>query len=333
MRNIESTNWRLPSRLTTPADRMLMAAKRRMTTMLTVLLSVFSFSLLTGGVLAATIGDGSSGGTLGLILIFSAILILVVGILLIAGHAIPPHPAAVGGFMAAVLFLVVLAFVVPSIYPATASVVSAPPAAQLSSYIVLPAQTGCSLNTITNTVTCTLMYNSTSNYLAVAATNVSGHVPTAALAGWILVGFHSARVDALNSTYGFNYQVASIPTITSVGATPTVYSPTVGYIAATSTASGVWKMFWGSGSAANLNPLQAAPSITTGFTPSQVGIASFGSATDYLHLSLPGTNSTSFPTTAYSALTAFGSYTSTVTIQNSTPITFTLVVTIIGENT
>ena len=132
--------------------------------------------------------------------------------------------------------------------------------------------------------------------------------------------------------------ISSVPTTSTAGSTPTVYSPVLGYTIATGSAPGIWQSYWGAGSTANLKPTNVAPTSTSALTPSSLGIAAFGGGVDVLHVSLPGSNSTfapTWPTTGTAAATNLGvslysSYTLTISVGNSNPATFTLTLVLIG---
>lgn len=272
----------------------------------------------------------------GSLLVILGLVLIILFAILLAARAIPAHPKSIGGIMAVIAVLLLGGFFVMStVNLPTGSVANAPSAASLTSYLtttIVPS--GCSVVQSTNTETCNVVYNYTASQFYTCASNASaGATRTAcALHNYIVVSVHSARTDTLNATYGFTYQEASVATVVTTGSTPTVYSPCVGYVPATSTASGIWKAYWSQGSQSTLNPTQAAPSVTTGWTPSLYAINSFGSATQQLHLSLPGSNSTSAPAAMYAAMTLYTSYSFTFTVGNSTPSTFTLTIVLLGES-
>ena len=266
---------------------------------------------------------------LGSVLFLTGLVVLVIGGLLFAFKAIPPQPNHVGGWIGIAVVLILIGLFAAQFTSAPTAAIVQVPGATVSSYIVssgLPS--GCTVNSVTATETCDAVYNYTSGAFAISATNTD----TFKLPTYILFDIHSARTDGLNQTAGISYAVSSVATVTTTGSNPTTYSPIVGYVPASGTSNGVWKAYWGSGSAANLNPSNNAPTSASGWTPSMVGIAAFGGSSNTLHISLPGGNSTSAPAALYSALTLYGSYSMTVTVSGSTPSTFTLTMVIIGEH-
>lgn len=274
---------------------------------------------------------------IGSFLVVGGLLVLIIFAVLLAARAIPAHPKSIGGIFAVIAILLLGGFVVMSaiVIPGSAVPTATGTGAQVSSYLtttIIPA--GCSVVQSTNTETCDVVYNYTASQFYTCASNTTaGATRTAcALHNYIVVTVHSARTDVLNATYGFPYAVSSVSTVVTTGASPVVYSPEVGYVPATSTASGIWKAQWGTGSASGLNPTQAAPAVTTGWTPSIVGINSFGSASPQLHVSLPGSNSTSAPAAMYAAMTLFTPYSMSFTVGNSSPTTFTLTLILLGES-
>lgn len=267
------------------------------------------------------------------------------GVVILAGglaylfwkHSVPAMKR--GGIVAGLGLVIVIVGVLGATLTPTATTGStAPPPSggAVSSYVSstpsLP--TGCTLNSAlsTPTVTCTTVYNYTSNYFAIQASNATTfHSPTA-----LFLAIHSARTDGINRTFGFNYQVLSIPTANSLGANPQTYS-LLGFTPATSTANGQWLVSWGgvggnAGSAAGQLSTVNAPSVSTNLGVNTVGIGSFSSSTPYLHVVLAGSNGTSAPATFYSALQTFTPYSVTIGVSSSTPASFLLNFIVIGEH-
>lgn len=269
------------------------------------------------------------------------IFILAIGL---AFHWIKGQPKALaGGFILFALLAVIGIVVASGVAQSTPGQVVTNPAATLSSYLIQynSAGKGCSINTATNTETCTVVWNYTSSIMYVAPSNGSTSGSSGACAGtcqnWIAIGVHSARTDVLNATYGFSYQIASLPVVSTLYSPSTSYSPIVGYVAASGSTQGYWKTNWGSGSTGGLNPTNAAPSSSSALTPSLLGITAFGSATNVLHIALPGSNSTYAPAwgtgtlgSADIGMTIYSTYSMTFTVGQSSPATFTLVVNLIG---
>jgi hypothetical protein len=281
----------------------------------------------------------------GALLFVIGLLGLIILSLGLAFHWIKGQPKALAGGYILLIILAAIGFLVASGVAAQqgAVVPPAPSSAQLSSYLIQynAAGKGCSVNTVTNTETCTAVWNYTDSEMFIAPANGSTTGGSGACAGtcanWIAVGVHSARTDVNNYTYGFSYQVSSVPVVSSLYNPSTSYSPIVGYKVASGTSPGVWQADWGSGSTGGLFPSNAAPSSTSDFTASSVGIAAFGSATNVLHIALPGSNSTYAPSwgtgtqgSADIGMTTYGTYSMTFTVGNSSPATFTLVLQVIG---
>jgi hypothetical protein len=345
MQKAEHGSWKLPN-LTNKARVVVDSVRRKLAGLslaLGALMLMGGFSLRTA-LVGASIGDGSTNGTLGLLLLFGAIIILLIGVVLFAAHAIPPHPSAVTGLMGVTVVLIVLAFLVPALTPATASVASATGTPAAISTYILPSTdvvAGCTVGSANLVMTCDADYNMTSNSVYLCTGNLTAGAARTACAtkNFIMIAVHSARTDILNSTYGFPYSVASVPVTTialgtSIG---TSYSPITGYTVASGTTPATWQTYWSLGSTAALNPTNVAPTSASGFTPSSTAIAAFGSATQVLHISLVGSNSTFHPTWSTSlgapaniGITQFATYTESITIGNSSPVTLTLNVIIIG---
>lgn len=241
-----------------------------------------------------------------------------------------------GGFIVLFVLAAVGFLIASGTAQVPSSVTQAPPAAALAGYIVgTSLEPGCSVNTITNTMTCDVVYNTTSNYFAVSSSNASTcnyYGSACHPRNYLNFEVHQARTDSLNATYGFAFVIATIPTVTTSGANPTVYSPVVGYVAATSTATGYWLVKQNAGSLNGQDPSQAAPGSTSSIGSSTVGITAFGSVSDTWNTTLPGAGGSSAPTSLYAALTLYGSYSMTFQVSNASPQTYTLTVIVIGEH-
>lgn len=203
----------------------------------------------------------------------------------------------------------------------------------VSSYITYAGasgfQAGVTYNSQTNVLTVYAVFNTTADAWCVAASNTSlGKISTC---DFLVIGVHSARADLQNVTAGFTDSVSSVYTFSSLGASPETYS-FLGYTAATSTSTGQWQAYWSSGSNGGLKSSVNAPSVASNIVSSQVGIVAFGATTNYLHLSLAGENSTSFPTTAYSALQTYSSYPIGLSVSSSSPAGMTINFVPLGEN-
>lgn len=185
---------------------------------------------------------------------------------------------------------------------------------------------GTSYNSQTNTLTIYTVYVSKIGTLCMASANAS----LATCYSFLSIGVHSARTDIVNVTSGFTFSFASVPTFQSLGSNPQTYS-FLGYKPATSTATGQWQAYWSLGSNGGQVSQVNAPSATTNIVSSLVGISAFSSTTNFLHITLAGSNGTSFPSTAYSALTTYSSYSATLSVQSSTPATLTVTWVILGE--
>jgi len=353
MKELEIEHWRLPKdayhRIGTSVENI---RKRAAIFMLALAgLPMFLGGMLKTSLFGATNAFDFVNDPIGSILIVGGLIVIVIFGILLAARSIPAHPKAIGGMLAVVALLLVGGFVLAQTTVVPGSVV--PPAsgtsAAVATYIVASgsgagnAVSGCTLNAGSTVMTCDVDYNYTANYFYACGGNLTaGTGRTACIAhNYILLGIHSARTDVLNATYGFSYAVGSVATTTTAGATPTVYSPDLGYVAATGTSPGVWQSYWGSGSTALLKPSNAAPGSSSSFTPTTLGIGAFAGATDVLHLSLPGSNSTfapTWPTTGTLAstnlgVTLYSTYSMTITIGNSNPSTVTLSLVLIGYTT
>lgn len=287
-------------------------------------------SALKTYILAA--GPGIFGGStvLGDLLILFAIFAFIVGLVVLYALKGAARHGAIGAFVVA-LALLIIGLLYNAANPLSTTPSIAPSSATTSSYIVSSGlQTGCSLNSITNTETCLGTFNTNSTAAAGGGYYLTSTNGThfAAYNNWITFSIHSSRADALNATYGFTDTIASVETITTTGSSPVTYSPLLGYTLANSQSNGVWKVFPSTGSAANLNPTASAPSVTTSIQSTVVGIAAFGSVTETYHISLPGSNSTYLPPFALGAVnTIYQEYSFVVTTSNpasGTPTTFTL---------
>ncbi|MGA7861340.1 MAG: hypothetical protein WCB19_05730 [Thermoplasmata archaeon] len=287
---------------------------------------------------------------IGSLLIVLGLVTIVIFAILLAARAIPAHPKAVGGVIGLVAVLLIFGFIVAQVTPTPGSIAPPPAAAALSSYLVSPGEIGCTVNNALSTPaeTCTEVYNYTSNAFVVSAANstIGGvtwtsttcTVSTTHCANWILVNIHSARTDVYNSTYGFPYQITLVPTFSTVSS-PTAYSPALGYVAASGTTPGIWKVYPGVGSSATLNPNVAAPGVTSNLGVDQVGIAAFGSASVLYHFSLPGGNSTTAPLSgttpllfSSTSLAQYQTFTYQISVGNSSPALFDLIVQVIGQH-
>lgn len=260
-------------------------------------------------------------------------IVLALALTLRAVHGSPRHLAGAFVLFAAIAF--VGGLVTWGIPLNPQSSVNTSPNTQLQGYIVTPTEAGCSVNTITATMTCDLVYNYTSNYFAASTSNASTcnwYSAACHPRNYIDFAVHQARVDKINATEGVSFGIGSIPTVTTTGATPTVYSPITGYIAATSSATGYWLVKQNAGSLNGLNPSEAAPGTTANLGASTVGITAFGSVTDTWNVTLPGAGGSAAPATLYSALTLYGSYSETFTVSQASPQTYTLTIVVIGEH-
>lgn len=260
-------------------------------------------------------------------------ILLALALTLRAVHGSPRHLAGAFALFLAIAF--VGGIVTWGIPLSPQSSIGTSPSTQLQGYIVAPTETGCSVNTITQVETCDLVYNYTSNYFAVSSSNASTcdwYSAACHPRNYIDIAVHEARVDKINATEGVFFGIGSIPTVTTTGATPTVYSPITGYIAATSSATGYWLVKQNAGSLNGLNPSEAAPGTTANLGSSTVGITAFGSVTDTWNVTLPGAGSSAAPASLYSALTLYGSYSETFTVSQASPQTYTLTVIVIGEH-
>lgn len=315
--------------------------------------------LMAGGLMDKALTLVMSGATsifdfvndpVGTFLVIAGLIVLVIFALLLAARAIPAHPKAVGGIIGVVAVLLIFGFVLAEVTPTPGSLVTPPAQAALSSYLVSPGEIGCTVNNALSppTETCTEVYNYTSNAFVVSAANstIGGvtwtsttcTVSTTHCANWILVNIHSARTDVYNSTYGFPYQITSVPTFSTIS-NPTAYSPALGYVAASGTTPGIWKVYPGVGSSATLNPNVAAPGVTSNLGVDQVGIAAFGSASVLYHFSLPGGNSTTAPLSgstpllfSSTSLAQYQTFTYQISVGNSSPAIFDLIVQVIGQH-
>jgi hypothetical protein len=316
-----------------------------------VMVSVFSGMMEVGRILGAVLLQGETltqamfdfvgdpWGTLLVVVAIGGAFILLLGI---AFHWFHAEPRVLGSVMGLLVIVGIVGVLIASgvATTSTLSITGPPPAgASLSGYLVSAGlQSGCSISTANPSApveTCDLVYNYTSNYWATSTSNASTCDWYAAAChprNYIDIPVHEARVDAINGTFGFVYQVGSLYTVTTTGASPTVYSPMVGYIPATGSASGYWLMKWSAGSIATINPSQAAPGVTSAIAQDTVGIAAFGSVSNTLNETLPGAGGSSAPSAMYAAETTYASYSETVTVQDSSPFTFTLTVIPIGEH-
>jgi hypothetical protein len=185
------------------------------------------------------------------------------------------------------------------------------------------------------------VYNYTSNYFGIEAANTSTcnwASGACHLTNYLLFPLTLSRTDAVNQTFGYTTTVTTLPTFTTVGGSPTTYSIN-GYKPASGSSTGQWQTFFSLGSYANQNPSAAAPATVSNVLSSLVGIAPFKSATQVLHISLLGSNSTSAPltTTTPSLFTGttiqqFVAMTETITIQASTPSTVSIAWIVIGQH-
>lgn len=153
----------------------------------------------------------------------------------------------------------------------------------------------------TNAVTVSLVYNSTGAKIFTAPTvGFTGSGTNAkeacgsstACHGYVVIPMKLARTDSVNQTAGFTLTINGIPTLTSTGSNPTLYSP-VGYTAASTTSGGVWKISWSAGSLNGINPSQNAPTVTSGVAANVVGVQAFNSYSTVLSIALGGNSSTS----------------------------------------
>lgn len=272
-------------------------------------------------------------------LVLFGLLLLIIGVVLLAAMKAKGLKTAVPVFVFSAVLLG-LGLFAGSIAPAPASTggtgTTTPcNGCATTSYVVttnLPS--GCTWNSISETLTCDVVYNYTSNYFGVEPANQSTcnfasnacHPTT-----YVLVPIHSARSDVVNQTFGENYQISSIPTATSLGANAQVYS-IVAYTQQTASSTGQWHVKWSTGSFSGQFPNQPAPQTTTGIGLNTVGIQSFSSAQPVLSIGLAGSNSTSAPTTFYSALSTFTAYDMGVSISGSTPASITIAFVVLGEH-
>jgi hypothetical protein len=220
--------------------------------------------------------------------------------------------------------------------PASTNVPNAPANATLSSYVstsLLQSATATVWNANTQTLTAYLVQNYTTGANCLSFTNVtcSTYGIAAGKPNYLLVPIHSARTDNLNATYSFNYQVASVPTFTSIGTSPTTCSP-VGFTTATSTTPGQWKAYWSAGQNSGQLGQQNAPSVTTGVAPDPTPVTAFSSVTNILHISLSGANSTAFGANCYGAVQIYSPVNMVISIGGSTPSTITVSFVWVGEH-
>lgn len=353
MKDTKPAPWRLPKEAYRRAGTSVAKTRNALAMAAMALLGLGTF---LGGMLRTAIYGATNvfdfvNDPIGSFMVVGGLLILVIFGLLLASRAIPAHPKAIGGMIAVVAVLLIGGFVLAQVAIVPGSVV--PPAtgssAAVASYIVASGNgagntvPGCSLNAGSTVMTCDVDFNYTGNFFYACSGNLTaGTARTACVAhNYLLIGIHSARTDVLNSTYGFPFAVASVPTVTTAGTSPTVYSPAVGYTVATGTSPGVWQSYWSAGSTANLKPANQAPQSTSGFTATSLGIGAFAGATDVLHVSLPGSNSTFAPTwpttgtagSSNTGLTLYSSYSMTISIGNSNPTALTVTIVLIGFTT
>lgn len=172
--------------------------------------------------------------------------------------------------------------------------------------------TGCTEFVSTNTEFCTVVFNSTTNYLAIQSSVASTfHNPNYLVTPWNLV-----RTDNANRTFSANVTLTTVPTFNSLassGGSTTVCSP-LGYTTATSSKTGQWQAFFDQGTFASQKPTGNAPNAGSSALSTGVPVTAFGSKVVGLHESLAGGNSTSFGTTCAQAWTNNTSVSVVVTV-------------------
>ena len=156
--------------------------------------------------------------------------------------------------------------------------------------------TGCTYYQSANYVFCTVVFNSTSAYLAVqSSVAATFHNPQ-----YLVIPENLIRTDNANTTFTEAATLTTVPTFNSLGSSPTLYSP-LGYKAATSNTPGQWQFFFDQGTQASQKPTVTAPGTATNVITSSVPVKAFSSQVVGAHFSLAGGNSTSFPNAAAQA--------------------------------
>lgn len=268
----------------------------------------------------------------------STLLIAISGILALVGFILAYTRVSVKGGSAlggaGIIAIVLIVLIYPLVSVAPASIASS----------TCPVTGGCTVNTLensalslasgetwsssTNTLTVDIVYNSTGSALHVCA----AVTPCASTTNnYVLLPLKLIRTDTYNGTAAFAMNIATVPTVTSLGTSPTVYS-FLGYKAATGTTPATWQAYWSAGTTASLNPTVVAPTVTTNILPDSVPVTSFSSTVNVLHVSLAGGNSTSAPFAWGQALLNYTTYPMTLSIGSSTPSIVTINFVVIGWN-
>lgn len=153
--------------------------------------------------------------------------------------------------------------------------------------------TGQTLNLNPLSVTVDTVMNATTAAGAMCLQNGVGatHACAASAHNYIVLPVKLSRTDNYNATAGFTICINGISTLTN-SSTGIVYS-SLGYVAATTSSPGIWKVQWNTGSIGGANPTNPAPATLSGVACDLVGVPAFSSATVVLSISLPGSNSTS----------------------------------------
>lgn len=282
-------------------------------------------------------GAVTNFATFGGLAFLFGIVIAIIGGILLAVFVATRNVKIIKGGVATVL--VGLALVGIGVFAASLGPATPPPAATVPGTTVNTVvnsanfQTGQVWTPASTAVTVSLVYNSTAGTINVApkvgftgSGSNSGEAcgTSTACHGYIVIPLKLARTDSVNQTAGFTLKLNGIPTLTSTGSNPTLYS-TIGYTASTTTSGGVWKVSWSAGSLAGINPSENAPTVTSGVAGNVVGVQAFNSYTTVFSATLGGTNSTSgvWGTLAQN----FTTYTSTLSITGgggSTPSAITI---------
>lgn len=156
--------------------------------------------------------------------------------------------------------------------------------------------TGCTFYQSQDNVACTVVFNSTTDYLAIQASVAA----TFQKPIYIDLPFNLIRTDNANTTFTESTTLSTVPTFNSLGSSPQTYSP-LGFKSATSATPGQWQVYADQGTQANQKPTASAPSTSSNVLSTSVPVKAFSSQTVGWHLTLAGSNSTSFPATAAQA--------------------------------
>ena len=172
---------------------------------------------------------------------------------------------------------------------------------------------GVSYNTQTNILTFDFEFNYTTSYICIVSSFAATHACAASSGGIrdIVFPFSLIRTDsgtgALNQTVLFQATLASTYTFSSLGSTPTTYG-ILGFKPATSTAQGQWQTYFTGGQLKNQYPSVSAPSVSSGLLTDGIAVGTFATVSAHWLGHLAGTNGTSFPESAASALTNYTAY-------------------------